>query len=181
MTPTPTFEADRLVRHGALAAWACRLAAVALPALLLLSWALGDARTAALAQVGLPSGHALSMLQLALAAGLSVLPALALARALFAVATCFDGFARAEWFGPRQPRALAMAGRWLIISGVLSLAVPTLLGLVLTLNAAPGARVLAITLSSSAILAVLFGMLLWALGHMWAAARALAAENAAFV
>jgi hypothetical protein len=181
MNQTAYPEAERLRRRASLAAWACRGVALAIPAALLASWIVGDAATAALSQLRMVPGHAVSTVQLAAAAGLSLLPALAMARSLFGVATCFDGFARGDLFGAGQPRALAGAGRWLIVSGALALIVPTLLGLALTLNAAPGARVLAITLSSDAVLGLLFGTLLWALGHLWGVARAIAAENAAFV
>ena len=181
MNETAFPDAERLHRRASLAAWACRAAALAIPAALLLSWTLGDAAAAALSRLRMAPDHAVSTLQLGAAAGLSLLPALAMARSLFGVATCFDGFARGELFGAGQPRALAGAGRWLFISGALALVVPTFLGLALTLNAAPGARVLAITVSSDAVLGLLFGMLLWALGHLWGVARAIAAENAAFV
>jgi Ca2+/H+ antiporter len=174
-------ETDRLQRHAGLAAWACRVAALAIPVLILASWAVGEAPSAALTGLGLPADHGLTPDQWIIGAALSVVPALALSRSLFGVAACFDGFALADWFGAAQPLALAIAGRWLVISGILALVVPTLLGLALTLNAEPGARVLAITLSSNGILALLFGTLLWALGRLWTVARNIAAENAQFV
>lgn len=181
MTDTTFHEQDRLARHAWLATWVCRLAAVAIPTLLLVSWSLGEAERAALAQIGLPADHALSMVQRGFAIVLSLLPTLAVALSLLRLAKCFEGFSRNDWFGCGQPQALAGAGRWLILAGALSLAVPTLLGLVLTLNAAPGARVLAITLSSNGILAILFGLAFWSLGRLWSLARAIAVENDAFV
>jgi len=176
-----SFDRDRLQRRAKLAAWACWISGLALPGLLLVSWFAGEARTAAFARLALPPDHALSMTQLAVAIALSLLPALAVTRALFGVAVCFNGFAQGDWFGPRQPGALATAGRWLVIAGLLGLFVPTLLGLVLTLNSATGARVFTIALSSNEILALLFGTLLWVLGHLWDMARSIAAENARFV
>jgi len=181
MNPDTSLANHRLQRRSRLGALACRVVGGAIPALLLLSWAAGTAPAAALSQIGQPPDHMLSAIQLVLAAALSLLPALALARSLFGIAGCFDCFARGDWFGPGQPRALAVAGRWLLISGVLALVVPTLLGLVLTLNAAPGARVLALTVSSNGILAILFGTLLWVLGNIWAVAHSIATENARFV
>lgn len=176
-----TPEADRLRSRAALAALACRTCAFAIPTLLLLTWVLGKAQTAALVRLGLAADHPLGMLQTGLAASLSLLPALALAQSLVRVAACFDGFAQGDWFGAKRPGALGSAGRWLMLAGVLALIVPTFLGLALTMNAAPGMRVLAIQLSSSGILGVLFGALLWALGHLWDLARRIAAENAEFV
>lgn len=173
--------ARRLRRRSALAAWACRMAALAIPVALLASWGFGTAASASLAQLGLPPDHVLMSVQLAGAAAVSLLPALALGRSLLAAGRCFDGFARDDWFGPTQPRALAAAGRWLVLAGALGLGVPTVLGLVLSFNAAPGTRVLVVSLSSQAVLAVLFGALIWMLGHLWATARAVADENARFV
>jgi hypothetical protein len=172
---------NRLSRHAILAAWACRLAAVAIPGLLLLSWTLGEAERAALLQMELPPDHPLSSRQLVSASLLSVLPAIAVAIALIRLAVCFTGFAHGDWFGPRQPEALAGSGRWLMTAGALTLVVPTALGLVLSLNAAPGARVLAVSLSSNGIFAILFGLAFWSLGRVWALARVIAAENDAFV
>jgi hypothetical protein len=181
MTQATPFDTGHLRRRARLAAAACRLTALAVPALLLVSWVLGEASATALSRLGLAPDHTVSAYQFAAAIILSLSPALALARSLFAVAACFDGFARGEWFGPRQPAALATAGRWLIGSGLLTLTVPSLLGLVLTLDAAPGMRVLAISVSSTGILAILFGTLLWVLGHLWTVARRIASENAQFV
>ncbi|MFW5678492.1 MAG: hypothetical protein ACOCXK_02455 [Rhodosalinus sp.] len=181
MTETMSANENRLSRHAALAVWVCRLSAVAIPGLLLVSWILGEAERAALLHLGLPPDHPLSSPQLILASLLSLLPALAVAMALIRLADCFTGFARGDWFGSRQPEALAGSGRWLMTAGALTLVVPTALGLVLTLNAAPGARLLAVSLSSNGVLALLFGLAFWSLGRVWALARALAAENDAFV
>jgi hypothetical protein len=178
--PTMTIDTS-LSRRATLAAWGCRLTALAVPVLLLISWTVGEAERAALLQVGLPPDHPLSSAQRISASLLSLLPALAVAMALIRLADCFSGFARGDWFGPRQPEALAGSGRWLMMAGALALAVPTALGLVLSLNAAPGARVLTVSLSSDGILAILFGLAFWSLGRVWARARAIAAENDAFV
>jgi len=181
MTPDTPFTNDYLQRHSKLAALTCQIVGIAIPALLLVSWGLGDAANASVSQLGLPTDHTLSATQLILGTLLSVLPALALARALFGVATCFSHFARGDLFNAGQPRALNLAGRWLIVSGVLALVVPTVLTLVLSLNAGAGARVFAITVTGNGILVILFGALLWSLGHVWAVANRLAAENARFV
>ena len=181
MTNSKLTDENRLSRRATLAAWACRLAAVAIPVLLLISWSLGAAQRAALMQLELPPDHALSTAPQIAAGLLSLLPALAIAVALIRLADCFTGFARGDWFGTGLPEALAGTGRWLIVAGALTLFVPTLLGLVLTLTAAPGARVLAVSLSSNGILAVLFGLAFWSLGRVWTLARTIAAENEAFV
>jgi hypothetical protein len=179
--PHAPIDGDGLRRRARLAAGACRLVAVAVPALLLISWFRGGGQAAALARLGLPPEAAPEGLA-ALAAALIVTgPALLLAAALLAAAVCFDGFAGADWFGPRQPRALAAAGGRLAAAGALSLPTPTLLGLALTLGAPPGERMLVVGLSSQGVAAILFGALIWTLGRLWAVARDLAAENARFV
>lgn len=170
-----------LRRRSKRAAAVCRLFALAVPALLLVSWGLGDSPTAMFARFGLPADHGIGAFHTMLALVVSLAPALALAAALFAAARCFDGFAQGDWFGAGQPRALGLTGSWLILSGVAGLVAPTLLGLILSANAAPGARVFAIEVSGGSLTACLFGGLLWTLGHVWAMAREIAAENEAFV
>lgn len=181
MTETDPAGTAQLSHRAKLAAWACRTAAICLPLAVLLSWLFGGMEAAALARLGLPVDHVISTAQRAAAIPLSLLPGMAVAAALLHLATCFEGFARGAWFGAGQPRALAATGRWLIAAGALSLVVPTLLGLTLSLNAAPGGRVLALSLSSDGLLAILFGFAFWSLGRLWSTARTLAAENAAFV
>ncbi|NRB00415.1 MAG: hypothetical protein HRU32_11445 [Rhodobacteraceae bacterium] len=181
MNTTHSEDILRVLRRARFAALAGRLFAIAIPALVLASWIAGDAKSVALRTIGLDPGHMLEGGQLSLAIGLSLLPVLATAMSLRAVAQCFDTFARRDWFGSTRSAALASAGRWLVIAGGLSLVVPTFLGLVLSINAAPGSRVLTISLSSNAALAILFGVLLWVLSHLWKEAAQLAKENSEFV
>ena len=181
MTNSTMTDQASLFRRATIAAWGCRLTALAIPVLLLVSWTLGEAERAALLQLGRPPDHPLSNAQLISATILSLLPALAVSMALIRLADCLTGFARGDGFGPRQPEALAGTGRWLMTAGALALVVPTALGLVLSLYATPGARVLTVSLSSNGMLAILFGLAFWSLGRVWARARAIAAENDAFV
>jgi hypothetical protein len=168
-------------RRSKFAAAACRVLALAVPVLLIVSWALGDSRAAILARFGLPADHQIGALQTGLAFGVSLVPVLALAAALLAAARCFDGFAQGDWFGERQPKDLGLTGAWLVVSGLTGLVAPTLLGLILSANAGPGARVLAVEISGGSLTSCLIGALLWTLGHVWARAREIAAENEGFV
>jgi len=170
-----------LTRHARYAGWACRLMALAIPLLVSWAWYLGTAQVEIFQRSDLQSLLPLSTLQTALALCLSILPALALARSRFYAAQCFDRFAGAHWFGPAQPALLNKAGRWLVISGILTFVIPTLLGVILTFHALPGHRALVIAISSNGILAILFGVLLWSMGHLWARATELASENARYV
>jgi hypothetical protein len=68
MTQNAFPDAARLSRRASLAAWACRFSALAIPAALLASWSLGDAAASALSQLGMAPGHAISTLQLGVAA-----------------------------------------------------------------------------------------------------------------
>lgn len=172
---------DRLKRKATLAAWASRIVGTALPILLGIAWATGTAWEALLAEVGPALAPPPTAIWIGPLIAISLLPVLALTRSLFAAAACFDGFAKADWFGPDQPSALTATGRWLAISGALALATPTLVGLFLSLGAAPGERALTVTLSGPGIVALPFGALLWMLGHLWSVARDIAAENARFV
>lgn len=177
MTPTPL----PLSGQARFAAVAARIVAVAVPPLLLVSWVAGRAGDSVATSLGLSSLASIHPGLVAVAAGVGFLPALAMSVALFRAADCFDRFATGDWFDTRQPRALAAAGRWLAISGMLGLIVPTVAGLILSIDLPAGQRVLALSLSSSALISLLFGALLWRLGRLWAVARELALENAAFV
>ncbi|MCC1480451.1 hypothetical protein [Roseibaca sp. Y0-43] len=181
MSTFPQSDANRLSRHARLAAFACRATGIAIPAFVALFWLSGHATGTAVAELGLPPGHTLSSVQTGAALVFSLIPAILTARALFALASCFDGFASRNWFGRAQPRALSTTGIWLMAAGLAALATPTLIGLALSLNAAPGQRVLAFSLSSDGVLALLFGLAFWMLGHLWTIARNIAAENAEFV
>ncbi len=174
-------ESKKLSRRAWLAAWCCKAVGIGIPALVLLSWLIGEAAHAAVMHLGLPSEHTVSLTQWMGAVVLSLLPPLALGASLFCLARCFDGFARQDWFGAKQPKALAATGRWQIIAGALTLVVPTALGLVLSANAVQGERVFQITVSSNGLLMVLFGFTFWSLGLLWEMARDIAAENARFV
>lgn len=173
--------APTLARNAHTLGWVSRLLAVVLPILLSASWFLGTAKLELLRYLGLDTSLQLEPMQILGAFLLSLLPVLALARALFSIATCFDYFAKADWFGSKQPLALAKAGRWLVVSGLLVLFVPTLLGLLVTFNASVGEHALVVSLSSNGALSILFGVLISSFGQLWAKANALASENARFV
>ncbi len=168
-------------RKAQIAGWACRSMAITIPILTILSWVLGTVPSELTRRFGQEAVQQLDSVQIVLVFLLSLLPALALARTLFLMASCFDCFAGTDWFGSAQPKALTRAGSWLVLSGILTFLVPTLIGFVVSLNTAEGARMLVISISSNGVLSVLFGLLIWMLGHFWSKANALAAENARFV
>lgn len=173
--------ATALARNAHALGWISRLLAVVLPALLSMSWGLGTAEPELLRNLGLDASLHLGPTQVVLAFVISLLPVMALACALFSIAKCFDCFAETDWFGSKQPLALAQTGHWLIISGLLIFSVPTLLGLLVTFNALSSERALIISVSSNGALSILFGLLFLSFGQLWVKANALAAENARFV
>lgn len=181
MTQFSPPDTARLSRHARIAALASRFLAVALPSTVAMLWAAGTAKNAAIAGFGLPPDHTISAAQTLSAFALSVIPAAFVALGLIALASCFDAFAKGDWFGAAQPKALSRTGIWLVAAGISGLVLPTVIGLVVSLNAPVGERVLAISLSSDGVLAMLFGMAFWILGHLWSLARNIAAENAEFV
>jgi hypothetical protein len=170
-----------LIRRARFTAWACRFTAVAIPVSLSLSWYLGAAQFELLHRFAPEATRPLSILQVTLAIAFSYLPTLALARSLLYIAKCFDCFAGDNWFASTQPSTLSAAGRWLVICGLSIFVVPTLLGFVLLLDNSTGRGALVISLSSNGIISILFGSLLWSLGHLWAKANELATENARYV
>lgn len=160
-----------LARRGALAARACRVAGLVVILLPLLAWLPVGTGGGVLRPWATVEPGAGRMLALVAFAGL--LPVLALTLALFSAARCFSGFARPETAEEGQPRALAAAGRWLMLSGVLGLVLPALL-LPVLLEGGPagmhGAQGLA-TASGGAHVALLSGGVLWAFGRLWGSSR----------
>lgn len=176
-----TLDDVRLRRVSARLAASCAAIAVALPGLVVLDWIAsgGAGATSGLAGGAVRLGTA--SIAFCLAVALTLLPALLLSAAFIAARRALLTFAAGAWFDPVAVRALGAFGRWTVLAGAASLALPTLLGLALSIGAPPGERVLAISISSGAVTAMLTGGVVWALGHVWAQAATLRAELDGFV
>lgn len=179
--PTMQVTAQSLRSRARAASYACVATALIIPALVAIQLAVKGVSGLMMEQLDYGVAEATPSWVQAVAACLMLLPAFAMSRSLFAAGACLRGFAEGDWFGTRQPNALAACGTWLFVSGFFSLVMPTLLGLMLTLAAPPGQRMLSLSLSSATVIAILFGALIWCVGRVWEAASALAQENEQFV
>lgn len=176
-----TLNDVRLRRVSARLAASCAAIAVALPGLVVLDWIANGGAGAISGLVGGSVQLGTASIALWLAAALTLVPALLLSAAFLAARRALLAFAAGVWFDPVAVRALGAFGRWTVLAGASGLMLPTLLGLALSIGAPPGERVLAISISSGAVTAMLTGGVVWALGHVWAQAATLRAELDGFV
>ncbi len=174
-------------RLSRLLAWAC----LALAALLPLATLVGLLQTTPvgmLVQMGiqLPSGASLESLpialwQHALAVCISLLPVAAMAYALVRAGQCFGGFVRGETFSLATVRHLRGFAAGLLVSSVAAMLAPTVIMVLLTLNAPAGGRTLALSLGSPQLLMLLFSGIVWQIGHAMTRAVELAEDNAQII
>lgn len=106
---------------------------------------------------------------------LGVAPVALLSMGLLAARRCFCAFAKGEWFTAQPAAGLEDFGKWLTAAGVAGILVPNLIAVLL----ADGS--ISLSLSSTQILGLLFGAILWSLGSVWRKAFGLAKENEGFV
>ena len=159
----------------------CGAAALALPVLLAAAWLWHGPEELIEASMPLPLASAPAGWQIMVAIFLSFLPALAGSLALLSARRCFAIYAAGGWFTEAPARALASCGQRLLIAALLGLIVPTLIGLVLTVNAPPGSRVLTVSLSSGTALSALLGVMVWLFADVQSRAARLAHEHAQIV
>ena len=172
-------EEARLRHRSAVLAAFCTGIAVALPALVLVVWVTGGITSGAeslgsfLPAAGMAARAAVLVLTLT--------PALLLTAGFLAARRMLRAFATGRWFEPGTVRALAAFGRWTALAGLAGVLVPTLVGLVLSVGAPPGARTLVVSIGSGPVLAMLIGAVIWTLGRVWARAAQLRADLDGFV
>ena len=111
---------------------------------------------------------------------LSMLPVLAMAVALWRASRCLRAFARAEHFSLTAVRELQGFAALMLVAGVASAVVPTLIILLLT-TGGPGQASLTLAVSSQHLLLLLFAGLTWKIASVLAKAVALAEEHAQIV
>ncbi len=168
-------------------AWACLGLAVALP-LATLGGVLQISPVDMLVQMGirLPSGASLESLPIAawqhgLAVCISLLPVGAVAYALWRAYQCFSGFARGDVFSLATVQHLRGFAAGLLVASGAGVAVPTLIVLLLTLDAPAGGRVLTISLGSQQLLMLLFSGIVWQMGQTMTRAVEIAEDNAQII
>lgn len=112
----------------------------------------------------------------------ALLPGLVLfALVAIQIRALFRRFSLGVILDQRNARQLSTIG-WLVIAGgVLSMAERTLIGLALTLDRAAGQKQLVLSLSTSDVILVLFGLFVLAFAHVIGEGARIADENRGFV
>lgn len=161
----------------------CVLMAVLLPvataAHLLRGWPNGLMAAAASAGVSLPSAPNGSW-RLIAATVLALLPVGLASAALLHAGRCLAAFARGEHFSLAALRDLRGFAAMMLVAGIASAAVPTLIVLLLT-TGGPGQSTLAISVGSQQLMLLLFAGVTWCIANVLAKALALAEEHALIV
>jgi uncharacterized membrane protein YidH (DUF202 family) len=112
---------------------------------------------------------------------LCLVPVLVLCRGLWATWQCFQRFAKGNYLSSHTVTALCSLGGCMAVAGTLGLIVPTLLGLLISRNAAEGEHLLIISIGSSTLLQILFGGLVWVIGKIMALAVQISEDYAQIV
>lgn len=150
-------EEARLRRWSQTVANACLVGALALPTLVLVGYFLSENDWPVWANV------------------LGLVPVALLSTSMFSMHRCFTAFAQGNWFSEHPAHHLRLSGIWLAGAGLAGILVPNLVGALLADNS------ITLSLNSSQILGLLFGIIIWNLGAIWQKAHLLAKENAEFV
>ena len=168
-------------------AWSCLALAVLLPVAGLYS-SLQMSPLDMLMQMGirLPMDADVHSLPIAvwqhvMAVCISLLPAGAVAYALWRAHQCFSGFVRAEVFSLSTVQHLRGFATGLLVSSCAGLLAPTAIAWLLTLGAPAAGRALTVSLGSQQLLMLLFSGIVWQMGHAMTRAVALAEDNAQIV
>lgn len=181
-TAGPSLHAVHRMSH--LCAAACLVLAAALPVATLAFWALADEATLILRldpnprTAGLHFPDGLSDWQRLAAAALTLLPVGLLAAGLLSARRCLRSFADGAFFTADAIRALRGFARAVFWSAAAGVALPTLLGLVLTAGNPVGQRALVIGIGSDQMLGMLIAGVLWVIAGALAQAAAIAEDHA---
>lgn len=182
---TPNF-AEQSRRIRTISCWlarTCTALIVVMPVAVLIYWWQADPVALAV-QAQLPS-HAiqgsLQSWQRALGAALTLLPLAMLLLGLAQARRCFRGFVEGHVFTVQAVASLRRFAGWVALSVATMLVTSTLLSVVLTLGNAPGARHLAIGLSSTQVFTLFFAAMVWLMASIIGQGQLLADENAGFV
>lgn len=160
----------------------CLFLAVLLPTAVGWHWFSADLAST-VAEAGLPGvtvDHAAAW-QVGLAGAFAVVPAVLVAVALLAARRCFLAFGRGAYLTTPAVVALRAYGTWVTVAAVAGLVMPTVIGLVMTLNNPEGLRVLMIGINGQVLIGLLFGGTLWVIAAVMARAVSIAEDNAQIV
>jgi hypothetical protein len=173
----------RIQRASRMLAMACDVLLFLLPLALVGYWATADEK--ALAMHAHLSPFAIewpvAMWQRAAGAAVSGVSLALLMMGLWEARKCFRLFAGGEYFAAAAVRCLRRFAGWVAAAVAARIVAESALSVLLTINNPPGARQLAISLSSDLVLALLFAGMVWVMAAVIGRGQALADENATFV
>lgn len=160
----------------------CLFLAVLFPVAMVWSWFTAEpsARVADLALPGLTAEYA-GVWQVGICGLLTAVPALIGATALLAARRCFLAFGRGAYLTMPAVLALRAFGSRVTAAALACLVVPTVVGLVMTLNNPAGQRILLVGVDEQVLLGLLFGGTLWVMAAVMARAVSIAEDNAQIV
>lgn len=150
------------------------------PIALLLGWFTTDILDLA-GRAGLSVGEAPNQALSIIAKLLSLVPVLCLSKALWSARAYFLLVRSGVFLSRANVIALNGFGKFVALSGLAGLLLPTIIGLLLTANAGEGEKALVISLGSAPLLSLLFGGTLWTMAAVTANAAAIAEDNAQIV
>ncbi|MGB4115416.1 MAG: DUF2975 domain-containing protein [Polaromonas sp.] len=191
MTPTepnPTMSPtgphlQRLMRTSQWLIWACWVLIIALPPLYVWFWAVASPGQLA-SRINLPTDVIQSPLMVwqRVAGGcISAVPLVLMLTGLWQARRCFGLFAVGQVFTLQAVRALKRFASLAAASFVCGVLASSVLSVVLTIGNAPGARHLAVGLSTDQAFALFFAGVVWLMAAVIAQGLQLAEENANFV
>lgn len=182
-SPAPTDAACRIQRISRVLAAACLVLILALPATVLLYWALAEPAELA-RQVNLSPGALVVPLapwQRALGGALTLLPVALLVSGLVQARRCFRLFTAGRVFVAESTGYLRRFAGRVAASVAAGMLCSTLLSVVLTFDNPPGMRQVAIGVGSNEIFSLLFAGMVWLMAAIIGQGRSLTEENDAFV
>lgn len=178
----PVADDASLRRLSRLMALFCLFLVVLFPSAVGWNWFSADpvSRVADLNLPGVTASSAVAW-QVGVSGAFAVLPAVIVAVALLAARRCFLAFSRGDYLTMPAVRALRSFGLWMTIAAVAGVVIPTLTGLVMTLNNPEGQRVLMIGIDEQVLIGLLFGGTLWVMAAVMTRAVTIAEDNAQIV
>lgn len=112
---------------------------------------------------------------------LSLLPVLCLSRALWLARKYFLLLQSGIYLSRANVLALSGFGKFVALSGLAGLLLPTIISLLLTANTGEGEQSVIVSFGSSPLLSLLFGGTLWSMAAVTASATAMAEDHAQII
>jgi len=163
--------------------WACVALITLLPLVLVWYWASTSAPELA-SQGNLPASAIQSPLawwQRVAAGAVTAVPLALLLMGIWQAKRCFSEFAQGQVFTAEATGHLRRFAGWVAAAALAAIVAAALTSVLLTLHNPPGARHVAIGLSSNQVFTLFFAALVWLMADVIGQGQALAEENARFV